>query len=63
LAPRVVIARPDVTGTAEGAALLAIGPDAEPQERADPPPVPPCDIDLSAYAEDWRRLAAMHWRE
>ena len=55
--PRPVIVRPDATGTTEGAALLAAGANAKPEHRADPPPIAPLDIDLSAYAEEWQRLA------
>jgi sugar (pentulose or hexulose) kinase len=41
--PRPVIARPDATGTTEGAALLAFGPSARPV--------------LAAYADQWRAIA------
>jgi sugar (pentulose or hexulose) kinase len=54
--PRVVIARPDATGTTEGAALLAAGADAKPEHRVDPLPTAPLDVDLAAYAEEWRQL-------
>jgi sugar (pentulose or hexulose) kinase len=57
LCPRPVIARPDATGTTEGAALLAEGPDAK-LELRDPPPVVPLGVDLSAYAAAWREKAA-----
>jgi sugar (pentulose or hexulose) kinase len=53
--PRPVIARPDATGTTEGAALLAEGANAKPEHRADPPPIPPLNVDLTAYAEEWQR--------
>jgi hypothetical protein len=55
--PRPVIARSDATGTTDGAALLAIGPDAELLERADPPPIAPLEIDLRAWADEWHRRA------
>jgi sugar (pentulose or hexulose) kinase len=55
--PRPVIARSDATGTTDGAALLAIGPDAELLERADPPPIAPLEIDLGAWADEWHRRA------
>ena len=55
--PRAVIARPDVTGTIDGAALLAAGRDANP-DVGDQPPIAPLSIDLTAYAEAWERLAA-----
>ena len=54
--PRPVIARPDATGTTDGAALLAVGPDAKPDLR-DPPAIKPLHLDLSAYAEIWRERA------
>lgn len=52
--PRPLIARPDATGTTEGAALLAEGPDANRRDEPDPPAVEPLDIDLSAYVKEWR---------
>ena len=55
--PRPVIARPDATGTTDGAALLADGPDARP-DLVDPPPVAPLPVDLAAYAAEWRERAA-----
>lgn len=54
--PRPVIARPDATGTTEGAALLAEGPDAKP-DLNDAPPVAPLGVDLAAYAAEWRERA------
>ncbi len=57
LTGRPVIARPDATGTTEGAALLAAGPRAAPPPLDDPAPVAPLPIDLSAYAAAWRRAA------
>jgi len=56
LIPRPVIARPDATGTTDGAALLAAGPEAKPDLR-DAPAVKPLDIDLSAYAMTWTERA------
>ena len=53
---RPVIARPDATGTTEGAALLALGPDARPGAGVDTP-APPLDVDISAYARTWRGQA------
>jgi sugar (pentulose or hexulose) kinase len=53
LVPRPVIARPDATGTTDGAALLAFGPHSRPDLR-DQPVVKPLAIDLSAYAARWR---------
>jgi sugar (pentulose or hexulose) kinase len=55
--PRPVIARPDATGTTEGAALLAFGPSARPVPAADLPPVAPLANDLAAYADQWRAIA------
>jgi sugar (pentulose or hexulose) kinase len=57
LCPRPVIARPDATGTTEGAALLAERPDTKPELR-DPPPVAPLGVDLKAYAAAWRERTA-----
>ena len=54
--PRPVIARPDATGTTEGAALLADGADAQASFR-DPPPIVPLSIDLSRYAAEWNARA------
>ena len=57
LVRRPVIARPGATGTTEGAALLADGPEAKADLR-DPPPVAPLAVDLAAYAAAWRERAA-----
>ena len=54
--PRPVLVEPDATGTVDGAALLAGGPDAA-QKPKDAPPVAPLAIDLAPYAEAWRSLA------
>jgi sugar (pentulose or hexulose) kinase len=54
--PRPVIARPDATGTTEGAALLAEGAGAA-IALDDPPPVAPLSVDLSAYAAEWSARA------
>jgi sugar (pentulose or hexulose) kinase len=58
LTNRPVIARPDATGTTDGAALLALGPKARPNGNRDRPPTPPLEIDLAAYAATWREKAA-----
>jgi len=51
-----VIARPDATGTTDGAALLAFGPDAAPPiDYA--APVAPLTIELREYAAGWRAAA------
>jgi sugar (pentulose or hexulose) kinase len=55
--PRPLLAEPDATGTVDGAALLAEGPDAR-LEPKDAPAVAPLAISLTAYAEAWRGLAA-----
>jgi sugar (pentulose or hexulose) kinase len=54
---RPIIAEPDATGTVDGAALLAEGPNAalKPKQEA---AVAPLATDLDAYAEAWQRLAA-----
>ncbi len=57
LIPRPVVAEPDATGTIDGATLLALGPNARPTAK-DAPPVTPLAVDLTAYAEAWRGLAA-----
>jgi sugar (pentulose or hexulose) kinase len=54
LTGRPVSGRPDATGTTEGAALLAFGPEAAKGERDEAETVPPLDIDLSRYAAAWR---------
>ncbi|MCX5495231.1 FGGY-family carbohydrate kinase [Kaistia dalseonensis] len=51
---RPVIARSDATGTTEGAALLADGPEGAGPGAPDGPPIAPLDVDLSAYIEAWR---------
>jgi sugar (pentulose or hexulose) kinase len=53
---RPVIARADATGTTAGAALLAFGPEGA-ERIADPPPVAPLDLDIAAYAAEWRARA------
>jgi sugar (pentulose or hexulose) kinase len=56
--PRPVIARPNATGTTDGAALLARGPDvAAKRALVDAPPVAPLALDLAAYSEAWRESA------
>ena len=54
--PRPILAKPDATGTIEGAALLADGPEVR-APTDDPPAVVPLALDLTAYAETWLRLA------
>jgi sugar (pentulose or hexulose) kinase len=54
LVGRPVIARLDATGTTEGAALLATGPEGAGPGLPDPPPAPPLAVDISAYAAAWR---------
>jgi sugar (pentulose or hexulose) kinase len=54
--PRAVIGWPGATGTTDGAALLAAGLNAKPTRLADPSPVTPLEIDLSAYAVEWSDL-------
>lgn len=51
---RSVIARADATGTTEGAALLADGPDGAGAGLPDEPPAPPLPFDISAYIAAWR---------
>jgi sugar (pentulose or hexulose) kinase len=53
---RPVIARTDATGTTEGAALLAQGPEGVGPGMPDPAPAQPFGHDLTAYAEVWRSL-------
>ncbi len=55
--PRPILAVPDATGTVDGSALLAEGPQAAARPK-DEAPVTPLAIDLSAYADTWHRLAA-----
>ena len=54
LLPRPVIGRPDATGTTEGAALLADGPENARPPTADPAPAVPLGGDFPAYAAAWR---------
>jgi hypothetical protein len=54
---RAILAEPDATGTVDGAALLASGPDTEVKPK-DAPAVMATVIDLAPYAETWRGLAA-----
>ena len=56
LIARPVIPRPDATGTTEGAALLALGPNARPSVGVDAA-APPLCVDVSAYARTWRERA------
>lgn len=54
---RPVLARPDATGTTEGAALLTDGPAAKvPKVEGDT--IAPLPIDLAGYARQWRSLAS-----
>jgi sugar (pentulose or hexulose) kinase len=57
LVPRPVLARPDATGTTDGAALLAMGPNAAGLTIHDPAPVTPLPVDLAAYRAAWLRAA------
>ncbi|MCX5577986.1 FGGY-family carbohydrate kinase [Kaistia terrae] len=54
---RPVIGRPDATGTTEGAALLADGPDHPHAAAPDPEPTPPLGGAFSAYAALWKASA------
>jgi sugar (pentulose or hexulose) kinase len=56
LVTRTVIARPDATGTTDGAALLAFGPNAKLTLR-DGSAVRPLPIDLASYTASWRESA------
>jgi sugar (pentulose or hexulose) kinase len=58
LVPRLVLARPDATGTTDGAALLAMRPDAAGLTIHDPAPVTPLPVDLAAYRAAWLKAAA-----
>jgi sugar (pentulose or hexulose) kinase len=58
LVDRPVIGRPDATGTTEGAALLADGPDRPRPTSADPDPAAPLGGDFQNYARLWRQAAA-----
>jgi len=51
---RPVVARTDATGTTEGAALLAKGPEGVGPGLPDADPAPPFAHDLTAYAAAWR---------
>ena len=57
LVDRPVIGRPDATGTTEGAALLADGPDKAHPASPDPEPATPLGGDFAAYAAMWRQAA------
>mgnify|MGYP001048334653 CR=1 FL=1 len=57
LVDRPVIGRPDATGTTEGAALLADGPDHPHAAAPDPAPAEPLGGDFAAYAALWKKLA------
>ncbi|WP_035831546.1 FGGY-family carbohydrate kinase [Kaistia adipata] len=57
LVDRPVIGRPDATGTTEGAALLADGPDKAHPASPDPEPSTPLGGDFAAYAAMWRQAA------
>lgn len=52
---RPVIARADATGTTEGAALLATGPEGAGPGLPDPAAAPPLARDVGAYADAWRK--------
>jgi len=54
---RPVIGRPDATGTTEGAALLADGPDSSHRAAADTAPTEPLGGDFAAYAALWKSAA------
>jgi sugar (pentulose or hexulose) kinase len=58
LVERPVIGRPDATGTTEGAALLADGPDRAHPASPDPAPATPLGGDFPAYAAIWREASA-----
>lgn len=58
LVDRPVIGRPDATGTTEGAALLADGPDRPHAASPDPAPATLLGGDFPAYAALWREAAA-----
>lgn len=57
LVPRPVTARPDATGTTEGAALLTHGLAARPA-FSDPPPITPLLVDLTLYRSRWRMASS-----
>lgn len=54
---RPVIGRPDATGTTEGAALLADGPDHPHAAAPDPAPASPLGGEFSAYTALWKASA------
>jgi sugar (pentulose or hexulose) kinase len=54
---RPVKARPDATGTTEGAALLALGRDARPP-HTEAPTIAPLDLPLGPYRAAWRAAIA-----
>ncbi|SHF13207.1 Sugar (pentulose or hexulose) kinase [Kaistia soli DSM 19436] len=54
IAGRPVIARADATGTTEGAALLADGPDGAGPGAPDAPPTAPLAVDIALYVAAWR---------
>ena len=54
LVNRPVIARPDATGTTEGAALLADGPVSSRRASPDPAPAEPLGSGFAAYAAQWK---------
>ncbi len=58
LVPRPVIGRPDATGTTEGAALLADGPEHARPSAADPLQAVPLGGAFPAYAAAWRAASA-----
>jgi len=57
LVPRPVIGRPDATGTTEGAALLADGPDRAAPATPDPAPALPLGGLFPEYAASWQNAA------
>ena len=57
LVDRPVIGRPDATGTTEGAALLADGPDSSRKAAPDPMPAEPLGGDFAAYVAQWKEQA------
>ncbi|WP_018183763.1 FGGY-family carbohydrate kinase [Kaistia granuli] len=57
LVDRPVIGRPDATGTTEGAALLADGPDHAHPAAPDPAPATPLGLGFAAYAALWKQTA------
>jgi sugar (pentulose or hexulose) kinase len=55
---RPVVARPEATGTTDGAALLALGSNARPANTT-ARPVTPLDLPLTPYHDAWRAECAM----